>query len=416
MVSQLYSVAAIFVSAVFFLMGNGLIVTLTPLRADLDGFSALALGALGSFYYAGFAVGCIAGPYLFARAGHVRAFSIAAAVTAVSILLQPLLLAPLAWFLLRAVAGLFIAVLFMTLESWLNERATNETRGSVLSAYIVVNLGAIILGQWLLLLGSPMSFELFTIAAICFCLCLVPVGLTRLPQPNPQVMPRLDIKKLFSVAPVGVAGCITVGLAGGAFWTLAPSYAVSLGFDMRQLAFFVTVFIAGGALAQWPLGRISDSVDRRGVIALTCTVAAVAGLALGLFGLFFVGTPGIFYPLIFALGASVLPLYAISIAHANDRLPTAEFLKTSASLLMIFAGASILGPILASTLTVITNGYTGALFIFMALVNALMAFFAFVREWLPEVPNEEEREPFASLPQGSAAAFTMDPRAPDDVT
>ncbi len=415
MSSQLYSVGAILLSAMILLMGNGLIGTLTPLRADLDGFSALALGALGSSYFAGFATGCLVGPYLFVRTGHVRAFSIAAAFTAVAILLQPVLSAPMAWFSLRVLTGLFIAVLYMTLESWLNERATSETRARVLSAYIVVNLSAVILGQWLLLLGSPMSFELFTLAAICFCLCLLPVGLTRLPQPNPQVMPQLDIKKIFAVAPVGAAGCITVGLAGSAFWALAPSYALSLGFDMGQLALFMSVFIAGGALAQWPLGRISDSVDRRGVIALTCTVAAISGLVLGLFGGLFVSAPEIFYPLIFALGASVLPLYAVSIAHADDRLPSADFLQTSASLLMIFAGACVAGPLLASILTVITTGYTGAVFIFIALVNALMAFFAFVREWLPEVPNEEEREAFSSLPQGSAAAFAMDPRTPKDV-
>ncbi len=416
MFGQLYCVGAILFSVTFFLVGNGLISTLTPLRADLEGFSALALGALGACYYAGFAAGCLVGPYLFVRTGHVRAFSIAAAFSAASILLQPILSAPIVWFSLRAATGLCVAVLYMTLESWLNERATNETRGRVLSTYIVVNLGAIILGQWLLLLGSPMSFELFTIAAICFCFCLVPVGLTRLPQPNPHLMPQLDIRKLFAVAPVGAAGCITVGLANSAFWTLAPSYALSLGFDTRQLALYMSVFVAGGALAQWPLGRISDKVDRRGIIALICTIGAILGLLLGLFGRFLLGTPEIFYTLIFILGGSMLPLYAISIAHANDRMPSTDFLQTSAGLLMIFAAASVVGPVLASVFTVITNGYAGALFIFVALAYALMAFFAFTREWLHEARSDEEREAFVSLPQGSVAAFTMDPRTPKDVT
>jgi len=414
MISQLYSVGTILCSAMFFLIGNGLILTLTPLRADLDGFSALALGALGSSYYAGFAAGCLAGPFFFARTGHVRAFSIAAAFTAVSILLQPVLTAPLAWFLLRAMAGLFIAILYMTLESWLSERATSQTRHRILSAYIIVNLGAVILGQWLLLFGSPMSFEIFTIAAIFFCLCLVPVGLSRLPQPNPQIMPQLNIRKLFSVAPVGAACCITVGLVASAFWTFAPSYALSLEFDMRQLALLMSVFVAGGALAQWPLGRISDSVDRRGIIALICTVAAITGLVL-VFAELVARVPEIFYSLMFVLGAAMLPLYAISIAHANDRLPSADFRQTSAGLLIIFILASAVGPLLASIFVLITLDAAGALFIFVALVNAAMAFFAFVREWLPEAPIDEEREAFAVLPQGSPAAFALDPRAPEDV-
>ena len=185
MLSQLYFVGAILLSVTFFLLGNGLIATLTPLRADLDGYSALALGALGASYYAGFVAGCLGSPYLFVRTGHVRAFAVATALSAVSILLQPLMSAPIIWFLLRAATGMCVAFLYMTLESWLNERSTNETRIHVLSVYIIVNLGAIILGQWLLLLGSPTSFELFTMAALCFCICLVPVGFTRLPQPNP---------------------------------------------------------------------------------------------------------------------------------------------------------------------------------------------------------------------------------------
>ncbi len=416
MFGQIYSVGAILFSVALFLMGNGLIGTLTPLRADLDGFSALALGALGASYYVGFAAGCLVAPHLFVRTGHVRAFSIATAFGAVAILLQPILSAPIAWFSLRAAMGMCVAILLMTLESWLNERATNENRPHVLSTYIVVNLGSLILGQWLLLLGAPMSFELFTIAAIIFCLCVVPVGLTRLPQPNPHLMPQLDIRKLFSVAPVGAAACITVGLATSAFWALAPSYALSLGFDTGRLALFMSVFVAGGALAQWPLGRISDQVDRRGIIALICTVGAILGLFLGLFGRLFLGAPEILYALIFVLGGSMLPLFAISIAHANDRLPSTDFLQTSSGLLMIFAAASVVGPVLASVLTVITNNYAGALFIFVALTNALMAFFAFTRERLFEAPSNEERKAFASLPQGSVAAFSMDPRAPKDIT
>lgn len=412
--SQLYSVGAILFSAMFFLMGTGLIGTLTPLRADTDGYSALALGFLGASYYAGFGAGYLAGPQLFLRTGHVRAFSIAAVLAAVSILLQPLLSAPISWFSLRAATGLFIAILYMTLESWLNECAPEATRGRVLTTYIFVNLGAVVLGQWFLVLGAPTSFELFTLAAICFCCCLVPVGLTRLPQPNPQLVPRLDIKKLFSVAPVAAAGCTAVGLTNSAFWALGPSYALSLGLDTGRLALFMSVFIGGGALAQWPLGRFSDNVDRRGVIALICTVAAIVGLVLGLFGGLLLQAPEIFYALIFILGGSTLPLYAISIAHANDRLPSADFVQTSAGLLVIFAAASVAGPVLAALLTSITFGYEGVIFIFITLANAPMAFFAFARERLREAPSDEEREAFVPLAHGSAAVFARDPRDPDE--
>jgi len=176
------NIGAILFSTAFFLAGNGLIMTLTPVRASAEGFGMFALGALGAFYFAGFVAGCFVGPNLLLRIGHIRTFTVAAAIIAVSILMMPLTVTPVAWFVLRAVNGLFVAVLFMTLESWLNERATNETRGNILSAYVAVGLGALIIGQWFLLIAPPSTFELFTIGAVAFCLCLVPVGMTGCPS------------------------------------------------------------------------------------------------------------------------------------------------------------------------------------------------------------------------------------------
>ena len=408
--AQISSIGTILLSTVFFLMGNGLVTTLTPVRAHLDGFSDVALGALGAWYYAGFVVGCAAGPNLLARAGHIRAFAIAAAVTAVSVLLQPIMPSPLAWFLLRALSGVCIAVLYMALESWLNDRATNETRGQIFSVYVVVNLTSLVLGQWLLLLAAPDSFELFSVGAAAYCLCLIPVCLTRLPQPIARVMPRLNVARLFAVAPVGAAGCMIFGLASSAFWSLGPVYADSLGFGRTGLALFMSVFIAGGALVQWPLGRLSDGMDRRWVIAAVCTVASAAGITLAMFGWLLVRVPEIFFAVVFVLGASILPLYSLSIAHANDRLTREEFVEASAGLLMLMAALSVPGPLLAAFVISVAGSY--ALFLFIALAYAAMAFFAFTRTRVRLPPTEEMREAFASVPHGSPASVALDPRGP----
>jgi MFS family permease len=408
MVSQLHSIAAILLSTVFFLMGNGLVNTLTPLRGQLEGFSPLALGSLGTCYFGGFVIGCIAGPRLVARAGHVRAFSSAAALAAVSILLQPMAVEVTVWLLLRAVTGFCIAILFMTLESWLNDRASNETRGAILSTYVIVNLAALILGQWLLLLASPASFELFSIGAAAYCLCLIPVTMTRLPQPVPRPVRPLRIGQLFAASPVGVAGCMAVGLANGAFWTLAPVYAQSLGFGAREIALFMTFFIAGGAIVQWPLGRLSDGMDRRWIIAAICTCASLCGLVLGVFGWLLVRTPDLFYAFVFVLGASMLPLYSLSIAHANDRIERSEFVEASAGLLLVMAVMSVPGPLLAAFLTSIAGPH--ALFLFTALAHAAMAFFAFTRTRMRAPPPIATRDAFTPVPQGSPAAAPLDPR------
>jgi MFS family permease len=323
---------------------------------------------------------------------------------------MPLWTSQAAWFVLRGLQGVCTAILFMAIESWLNDRATNETRGRILAIYIGVNLSALLIGQWMLLLGLPASFELFSISAMFYCLCLVPIGLTRLPAPQTPPVPQLNLERIFKAAPVGAAGCLTVGLANGAFWTLAPVYAQSLSFTTRELALFMSVFIAGGAIVQWPLGRLSDGMDRRWIIAATCAAAAACGLVLGGAGPVLLQTPMLFYLIVFAFGAALLPLYSLSVAHANDRLPRAEFVEASAGLLMINAATSIPGPLFAA-LVMATAG-PSSLFLFTALAHAAMAFYAFTRIRMREPAPAAERDVFTPVPQSSPAALPLDPRGP----
>jgi MFS family permease len=254
MQSQIRGITALLLSTVIFLMGNGLVGTLIPLRANLEGFSNIWVGALGASYFAGFIAGCYGGPQLLSRVGHIRSFAVASALIAASVIMLPIWPTQASWSVLRGLTGICTAIIFMAIESWLNDRATNETRGRILAIYIGANFGALLIGQWMLLLGLPTSFELFSIAAILYCLCLVPIGLTRLPAPQTPQVPRLNLERIFKVAPVGAAGCLTVGFANGAYWMLAPLYAQSLGFTTREIVLFMSVFISGGAIVQWPLG------------------------------------------------------------------------------------------------------------------------------------------------------------------
>jgi MFS family permease len=410
MQSQLRGITALLLSTLVFLMGNGLVGTLIPLRATIEGFSSVSIGVLGAWYFAGFVAGCYGGPRLLSRVGHIRSFAVASALIGAAIILMPLWTSQAAWFVLRGLQGVCTAILFMAIESWLNDRATNETRGRILAIYIGVNLSALLIGQWMLLLGLPASFELFSISAMFYCLCLVPIGLTRLPVPQTPPVPQLNLERIFKAAPVGAAGCLTVGLANGAFWTLAPVYAQSLSFTTRELALFMSVFIAGGAIVQWPLGRLSDGMDRRWIIAATCAAAAACGLVLGGAGPVLLQTPMLFYLIVFAFGAALLPLYSLSVAHANDRLPRAEFVEASAGLLMINAATSIPGPLFAA-LVMATAG-PSSLFLFTALAHAAMAFYAFTRIRMREPAPADARDAFTPAPQSSPAALPLDPRGP----
>ncbi len=383
-------------------MGNGLIGTLTPVRAHLDGFSDLAIGAMGSSYYAGFVLGCFVVPRLLARVGHIRTFAVAAALTAATVLIQPIWTLPVVWFVVRAAFGVCAAGVFMVIESWLNDRATNETRGRILSAYFIVNLSCLMLGQWMLTAASPRGYELFSLAAMVYIFCVVPVGLTRLPQPEPQESPRLRVARLMRVSPVGMAGVTTVGLANAAVWTLAPVYAVSLGFSTMGVALLMSAFTLGGALVQLPLGRLSDRFDRRWIIVAVCVAAAICGVALALLRQRGAHMPWLLFSLTLVFGAAMLPLYSLSIAHANDRIARTEFIEASATLLMVNALASVAGPTIAAIVT--AHAGLASLFFYTATIHVLMAAFTIMRITMKRAAAGARRNPRA--PENGEAGRT----------
>lgn len=405
--NQILSITAILFSTAIFIAGNGLVGTLIPVRAHLGGFSDLAIGAIGSCYFAGFVLGCFAGPRLLARVGHVRTFAIGAGIATATTLLQAMFVTEFLWALMRALFGFAAANLYMVIESWLNDRATNEYRGRIFSAYLTVNFSSLIIGQMLLTTSNPQSFALFNLAAIFYALCLIPVGLTRLPQPKPSAIPTLKPFRLYRIAPVGVAACLGVGLANSAIWTLAPVYAQGHGFAKGGPALFMSVFTLGGALVQVPLGRISDRMDRRVIIAAVCVASAALGVALAFFG----GRHTFETLLLMTLfGITALPLYGLSVAHTNDRIPREAFVETSATLLMINSLVSVLGPTLAATVTRVWG--MGTLFLYTAAIHAALALFTLVRLSQRAAPALEHHERFEPLPeQASPAASELDPRS-----
>ena len=408
MTNAFRSVIALLFSTLIFLMGAGLLTTLIPVRAHLEGFSDFSLGLIGSFYYVGFMLGCYTGPRLFARAGHSRTFAVAAGLATTATLLQALNVSEMSWILTRGLFGFAAAMLYMTMESWLNDRATNETRGRIFASYMVVNYLGLMLGQWLFVTGRPSSFSLFSLAAIFYALCPIPVGLTRTPQPVTSKIPRLNPLKIFRISPVGVAGCIVVGFANAAVWVFAPVYAQDHGMTRGLLAAFMVAFTLGGALSQMPVGRLSDRIDRRYVIAGVTLCAAMAGICLYLLG---GRSPTLTLILIGLFGMLSLPLYGLSVAHTNDRLPRESFVEASATLLLINAIASAFGPVLGALVT--TRFGTESLFLYTAAFHLAMLVFTLIRLGAKETAPDALREPFEPMPLQAASpgVAELDPRA-----
>ena len=340
--------------------------------ADIESFSTVSIGLLGSTYFMGFAIGCVLGPYLIRRVGHIRTFTAMAAIASAVPLVHGLWLEPLPWWIMRGITGFCFAVLYIVIESWLNERSTNETRGSILSIYLVINLTVMTLGQMMMTLEDPAGFALFAFTSILVSISAVPVAITVATAPTPVQTVKIRLLHLYRISPVAFIGCLGIGLANGTFWTLAPVFAQRGGMDVAGIAFFMSASVLGGAIGQWPFGRLSDRMDRRWILVSACGIAATCGLVIWLLGVFFEAYhQGTLLTLAALWGASAFPLYAISIAHANDHASPKEFVEVSSGMLLIYAAGSVVGPLTASV--VMDQLGSSSLYAFIALVHILLA-------------------------------------------
>jgi MFS family permease len=397
------SIATLLVGTAAMFLGNGLLQTLVPVRAQIEGFSTTAIGLMGTAYFAGFAAGCLLGPHAVKRVGHIRSFAGFAALAAALTLAHPLAVEPVAWSALRGLTGLCLAVLYMVIESWLNDQSGNEVRGRVLSIYVIVANVVTIGGQLSLNLYEPKSAALFSLVAMAIALSLVPLSLTTAAAPKPIASAELSITRLFRLSPTGFVGCLSVGIVEGAFWTLGPVFARGRHFEVAEITLFMGAFVAGGTLSQWPLGRASDKMDRRYVITGCCLGTVLTGL-----GLAFVELDSALAT--FALaglhGAFMVPLYALLLAHANDYAPNERLVEVSSGLLLVYAAGAVIGPLAVAPVMEVFG--IGGLFLAMAVVLGLLALLIAVRMATRPVTAIVERSEFMPVPKTTPSVYTLE--------
>jgi len=382
-------IAALLFSAAILLMGNGLQLTLLPLRAQVEAFSTIQIGIMGSAYYIGFAAGCFWGPHLVKRVGHIRTFTAMVAIASAAPLIHNIWLSAEVWWLLRAASGFCLATLFMIIESWINEKATNENRGVVFSVYTIISLTVVTLGQLMINLSAIESFVLFSVASVLVSLAAVPLALSKATAPAQVQTVRIRLIYLFRLSPVGVIGAFLVGMQQGAFWSLGTVFAERIGLDTLAITLFMSTVVFGGAIGQLPVGKLSDRIDRRKVLVGACVTAAAISLSIR----FVHPTLGEGVLLLTLLwGIAAFPLYSICAAHMNDHVEEGGFVEASSGLLLIFAIGAILGPLIVSPFMTLRTPY--ALFGWIAAFQLLLAVFAVYRMRVRERVPESERGDF----------------------
>jgi|TARA_B110000261_G_scaffold160712_1_gene200818 MFS family permease len=324
------------------MLANGLQGTLLGVRAGVEGFSTFTTGIMMSGYFVGIFIGSFLAPYLVRRVGHIRVFSALASLASISILLHGVYISPLGWTMMRIVTGICFAGIYVVTESWLNDRASNETRGKVLSVYMVLTTLGMGSGQFLLNLAEPNAIDLFILTSVIISFGLIPMLLTAKPAPAFGESGNMSVVELYKASPLAVIGNGLTGMAHGTIFGMGAIYASNVLVDVKSISIFMACFLIGGLMTQWPIGYISDRVSRRLVMAVISVVAIVgcmAAIALpkGSFA---------FFASIALLGGAAMPMYSICIAYANDRLEPHQIVAASGSLVMVSGIGLSTGPII----------------------------------------------------------------------
>ncbi|HCQ64219.1 MAG TPA: MFS transporter [Rhodobacteraceae bacterium] len=333
---------ALLFGVLLLMLGNGIQGTLLGLRGAIEGFSTLEMSVIMAGYFAGFLGGSRATPWLIRRVGHVRVFAALASFVSAVLILYPVVVDPVAWTLFRVVFGFAFSGVYVTAESWLNHQSTNETRGQTLSLYLIVQMIGIIAAQGLVLTADPGGFTLFILPSVLVSLSFAPILLSITPTPAFQTTRRLSLSQLYRISPLGVVGMLVMGLLFSAQFGMAAVFGTKAGLNVGQISIFIAMFYVGGMVLQYPIGWISDRMDRRQLIVGVSALGVIAALV----PLLFAGYPALLVAAFF-IGGMSNPLYALLIAYTNDYLETDDMPAASAGLVFLNGLGAIGGPLAA---------------------------------------------------------------------
>ena len=399
------TVLPLFIALAFLMVGNGLIGSLLGVRADLEGFPTIVTGVVMTMYYGGFLLGSLTIPRWISNVGHIRVFAGLAAMAAATALTYSLFVNPVTWGGLRFIAGLAMSGLYVTVESWLNARATNETRGRLLSIYMVVVTLGLGLGELLLGVADPIDPTLFIVAGILISMAVVPLTLLKIPAPDEIVPVEVSVRALTRTAPLGVVAVALSGAAGGAIFALGAFYATRIGMEPGRVGVFMATALVGSLVTQYPLGYLSDRFPRRRVIF----VVAVGAVLIATVGVFVDPESVWLFAVMAAYGSLAFPMYSLAVSLINDLLPEHQLVAAAGGIVFVYGIGSISGPLATSVLMAVIGpvGFLWSLAAFFVPV----AVYAVVRILTAVRPSQGR---FINLPPRSSTAAPVLANPRDD--
>ena len=397
MLKAIISTWTLFFGLLLISAGNGLQVVLLGTRAPEAGFSNIATGIVMSGYFAGIFVGSIIVPHILARVGHVRVFGAMSAIASAAVLLHVVFLDPFVWTGMRFASGLSFAGMYIVCESWLNEKATNETRGQLLSLYMITNMAGMAAGQLMISLGEGSSAGLFLLASVMVSIAVVPILITASAAPSFEAPERISFRRLVQVSPLAVVGMVFVGIVISMMFGMGAVYGRNIGLNNTQVGYFMTSITLGTLALQYPVGRLSDKFDRR-VVIFGATITS--GIAISIASLFGADQFGLLLIMTLIFGGLVFSLYSLFIAHANDYLAPSQMVAMSSGLLMVNGAGAVIGsPLAALVIEIVgTRGFMPTIAGFLFLLAGFVLYRMTMRSAVPA----EAQGAFVAIPDASS--------------
>lgn len=402
MLRTLVSLSALFFSTLLLLLANGLLGSLLGLKLTYLDASPLSIALLMTGFYAGYLAGTLSALHIVKKVGHIRSFAAFCAINVSSTLAITLVDSTTAWVVFRFLIGVSMMGSYMVIESWLNERIDNSSRGRIFSVYMATSFLGIGGGQFMLGFEDGTN-TLINVAALLFALCALPIVLTGATVPQPVSSSSFRVGKLIKLAPHAVFGCLVAGLASGSFYGLGMVYGVAQNDDPSFVAQFMGFTIMGGLLLQWPIGSLSDRIKRR-------LLLNTLGIGLAAMSLLILLTPSASWQLLLALiwGGFAFTIYPVSVAYANDRVEADELVAATGVLLMAFGSGAALGPLLAGIVMQLVGN--SGLYLFTAACGLSLTLFVSQRRGAKRV-SIAQQDNFVATPPPSVVVMQLDPRA-----
>ncbi len=394
---------ALFLGMSFIMLAYGFQGSLLGVRAVQENFSLTATGFMMSGYFVGYFIGAKFITNIIGRVGHIRSFAAFASAASVAILAHSLFVNPLTWFFLRVVTGISMASIYTIAESWLNDRSSNKNRGSILSIYMIILYGSMGIGMFFLNFSAPENFEPFILVSLLMSIALIPILMTKRKAPTFKKIQVMSLKELYETSPLGMVSALIYGAVQSALFLLLAVYAASMNFTILEISIVTFLLAVSGAISQWPIGKLSDILDRRKVIIYSTFGAAFFAIC-AIFASKQMYLPdGLatsktwFYICVIFFSFLSLPMFAIILAYTNDYIPKEKFVVAGAGLQIAFGLGAMSGPLMCSIFMDIVgiNGF----WIFLAIFHSFIGIFGIYRMRVRSAVQENPDSQFTAMPE-----------------